>query len=63
MQCTYPTVVSDQLIFTPRSAPNYGGNLHERNRTVKRYNIGQIRFFENCYETNVNIIIDVYTCR
>ena len=61
MQCTCPTVVSDQLIFTPRSAPNYRGNLHSWNRTVERYNIGQIRFFLNCYVTNLNIIIDVYT--
>jgi hypothetical protein len=48
MQCTCPTVESDQLIFTPRSAPNYRGNLHSWNRTVERYNIGQIRFFLNC---------------
>ena len=61
MQCTCPSVDSDQLIFTPRSAPNDGGNLHERNRTVERYNVGQIQYFENGYVANLNIIIDVDT--
>ena len=56
-----PSVDSDQLIFTPRSAPNDGGNLHEQNRTVERYNLGQIRFFGNGYVTNLNLTIDVYT--
>ena len=61
LQCTCPSVDSVQLIFTPRSAPNDGGNLHERNRTVERYNVGQIQYFENGYVTNLNIIIDVDT--
>ena len=46
IQCTCPSVDSDQLIFTPRSAPNDGGNLHERNRTVKRYKF-KFKFFIN----------------
>ena len=61
MQCTCPSVDNVQLIFTPRSAPNDGGNLHEGNRTVERYNVGQIQYFENGYVTNLYIIIDVDT--
>jgi hypothetical protein len=38
LQCMCPSVDNVQLIFTPRSVPNDGGNLHERNRTVERYN-------------------------
>ena len=44
-----------QLIFTPRCAPNHGGNLHEQNRIEQQkdihtklvYNLGQTRLFEN----------------
>ena len=35
LQCRFPWGDRALLIFTPRSAPNHGGNLHEQNRIGK----------------------------